>query len=215
MKDIIAWVKNVKNKTVSFFQKGAGTVIGWVKSAINWIRNLKGKTVSILQKGASGVISMVGGAINKIKRFVGKTVSIGVRGAGAAINAVQSVINRIKNFVGKTVSIGVNFFKGAGSKLASALGFAKGGIVGTAATGGPRSNRVLVGEHGPELVDLAPGSRVRSNPDTERLMMGGRGGGLMHVTIQIGDRALGDLIIDPLKKTIRTKGGNVQAVLGT
>lgn len=214
-KGIINWVKNVKNKTVSFFQKGASTVIGWVKSAIDWIRNLKGKTVSILQRGAGGVVSAVGGAIGKIRSFVGKTVSIGVRGASAAISAVQGVINRIRNFVGKTVSIGVNFFKGAGSKLASALGFAHGGYVGAAASGGSRSNQVLVGERGPEIVDLAPGSRVRSHDSTRTMLSQGGQAPMQHYTIMIGNDKLGEFLIDPLKGVIRKRGGSVQAVLGT
>lgn len=42
---------------------------------------------------------------------------------------------------------------------------------------------------------------------------GGRSGGDIHITLTIGDKTLGDLIIDPLRKAVRTRGGNVQAVL--
>lgn len=215
-KDIINWVKNIKNKTVAFFQKGAETVANKVKNVIDWIKNLKGKTVSILQKGAGGVVNAVQGAINKIRNFVGKTVSIGVRGASSAISAVSGVINKIRNLVGKTVSIGVRVFVSGAKKALDFLGFAHGGYVGAAASGGPRSNRVLVGENGPEIVDLAPGSRVMSNDNT-RTVLGQRGGsaGPMHVTLQIGEAKLGELLIDPLKGIIRKRGGNVQVVLGT
>jgi hypothetical protein len=53
-----------------------------------------------------------------------------------------------------------------------------GGIVG-AAGGGPRSGRTVVGEHGPEILDIAPGSQVHSNPDSMRMLseMAGQGGG--------------------------------------
>lgn len=215
VKSIINWVKNVKNKTVALAQRGASAVVNWVKSIINWVRNIKNKTVALAQRGASGVVNWVKNIINTIKRFVGKTVHLGVSGVGAAINAVQSVINRIKNFVGKTISIGVNFFKGAGSKLASALGFAHGGYVGAAASGGPRTNSVLVGEQGPELVDLAPGSRVRS-ADSTRTILGQTGSqnAVQHFTIVLGDKNLGEFLVDPLKRTIRKRGGNVQRVLG-
>lgn len=94
---------------------------------------------------------------------------------------------------------------------------ASGGIVGaTAQSGGPRSNSVLVGEHGPEIVDLPSGSMVHSNPDSMRMMSGGPawGGGLLRITLNIGDKSLGELIIDPLRKSVRTRGGDVQAVLG-
>lgn len=92
---------------------------------------------------------------------------------------------------------------------------ATGGVVGMAATGGARGNRVMVGEHGPEIVDLAPGSHVMSNPDTRSFLSGGgQGASLMHITLQIGDKALGEVVIDPIRRIVRSKGGNVQAVLG-
>lgn len=50
-------------------------------------------------------------------------------------------------------------------------GRAHGGITG-AAGGGPRGDMTLVGENGPELVDLPPGTQVHSNPDTERILSG-------------------------------------------
>ncbi|MFE2073728.1 phage tail protein [Streptomyces misionensis] len=55
--------------------------------------------------------------------------------------------------------------------ISKALGKkAAGGIVGAAASGGIRSGVTLVGEQGPELAELPVGSRVRSNPDTRRLL---------------------------------------------
>ena len=91
-----------------------------------------------------------------------------------------------------------------------------GGISG-AASGGARGSRTLVGEDGPEILDLPFGSMVRSNPDTERILAGGggRGGGVTMIDLYIGGRALGRLLIDPLKGEIRTQGGDVQAVLGS
>lgn len=53
--------------------------------------------------------------------------------------------------------------------------FAHGGITG-AASGGIRSNSVLVGEHGPEVADLPPGTNVHSNPDSMRMMNGSGSG---------------------------------------
>lgn len=91
---------------------------------------------------------------------------------------------------------------------------ATGGIIG-AAGGGPRSRMTLVGEQGPELVDLAPGSTVRSNPDSRRMMAGGGGdGGEMHIHVSIGGREFGTIVVDTARKEVRARGGNVQAVLG-
>jgi len=50
---------------------------------------------------------------------------------------------------------------------------ATGGVVGGAASGGIRSTRTWVGEQGPELVDLAPGSTVHSNPTSMRMERSG------------------------------------------
>lgn len=94
--------------------------------------------------------------------------------------------------------------------------FAHGGVIG-AAGGGPRSRMTLVGEQGPELVDLAPGSRVRSNPDTRRLMSGAGGGGSstpMVVQVVLDGRVLASQLVDPMRAEIFGRGGNVQSVLG-
>ncbi|MFD9763179.1 hypothetical protein ACFWXI_06500 [[Kitasatospora] papulosa] len=96
------------------------------------------------------------------------------------------------------------------------LGYAHGGVIG-AAGGGPRSRLTLVGEQGPELVDLAPGSRVRSNPDTKRMLAGGHAGGAgqpLVVQLQLDGRQIAEVLIDPLRGVIQGKGGNVQAALG-
>ncbi|MFZ3473085.1 hypothetical protein ACODT3_10875 [Streptomyces sp. 4.24] len=93
---------------------------------------------------------------------------------------------------------------------------AHGGIIG-AAGGGPRSRMTLVGEQGPELVDLAPGSRVRSNPDSKRIadgMAGGGGGGPIAIQLVLEGRQIAEAIFDPLRYEIRTRGGNVQSALG-
>jgi hypothetical protein len=93
---------------------------------------------------------------------------------------------------------------------------AHGGIIG-AAGGGPRSRLTLVGEQGPELVDLAPGSRVRSNPDSRRIADGmtGGGGGAAVVEIRSSGSRVDDLLLEILRRSIRVQGGDVQLVLGS
>lgn len=84
------------------------------------------------------------------------------------------------------------------------------------ARGGVGSGLAMVGERGAELVNLPSGSHVRSAADTDRIMSRTAGGAprIMHITLQIGEKKLGDLLIDPIRQTVRAKGGNVQAVLG-
>jgi hypothetical protein len=67
----------------------------------------------------------------------------------------------------------------------------------------------MTGEHGMELLDLPPGTRVRSNPDTRRMLDGG-GGGDSTITLIIQ----GTGILEGLREIVRVKGGNVQTVLG-
>jgi len=62
-------------------------------------------------------------------------------------------------------------------------GFADGGIVGgAAASGGARNGQVLVGENGPELVDLGAGARVYPAGQSAQ-MMGQGGGGKIEMSI--------------------------------
>lgn len=106
------------------------------------------------------------------------------------------------------------------------IGKAAGGAVGQvsqAASGGPRSNRVLVGEQGPEIVDLAPGSNVHTNSDSRRMLAGaGQGGGGQFSARVTVDRSQGSSreLIDMLIKALRIEifnltGGDVQAALGS
>lgn len=131
------------------------------------------------------------------------------------IRAAKDAIAGVK---GKTVSVMVQYRSNQNpSDFARSIGgYAHGGVVG-AAGGGPRSRRTLVGEQGPEIVDLAPGSRVRSNPDTKRLLAGGHAGGggqPMVVQLQLDGRQIAEVLIDPMRSRIQSLGGNVQAVLG-
>jgi len=105
-----------------------------------------------------------------------------------------------------------SFGRGFGAK-------ATGGVVGlsTAATGGIRGNRVLVGEHGIEIADLPPGTMVHSNPDTQRMLAQGYAGGEVTVRLEWvggGD----DPLFQMLRKGIRARAGggpdSVQKALG-
>lgn len=129
-----------------------------------------------------------------------------VRAAKAAIASVQ----------GKTVNVRVNYY-GTGDAALRAK-YAQGGIVSRAASGGIRDGRVWVGEQGPELVDLPSGSMVhsagQSRAMTERAAASGGGNGMMTIQLILGTTSLGEIMIDPIRKAVWTRGGDVQAVLG-
>lgn len=94
-------------------------------------------------------------------------------------------------------------------------GLAHGGVRG-AAGGGPRGGATLVGENGPELVDLPPGSAVHTAGDSAR-MMGGMGGGSGPIVIQINldGKQVAEAIVEPLRGQIWSRaGGDAQRYLG-
>jgi hypothetical protein len=208
----IGWIKGLKGKAIKFYQSGLQTIKGWISTVKGWRDRLTGKAIKFLQSGLQtikGWISTVKGWRDRLK---GKSISFAQKGISTIIGWIRRLKGWVSGLKGKVINIGANI---SGAVRRFIPGLATGGVVGRAAEGGPRSNLTMVGEHGPELVDLAPGSRVRSNPDTRRLMSGGGGGGgPMVIVLQIGDTTLGEILVDPLRKTIRNKGGNVQAVLG-
>lgn len=91
---------------------------------------------------------------------------------------------------------------------------ATGGNVGIgAATGGARSNMTLVGERGPELVDFASG-RVHSNNKSRQMMSGGGGDDKpMVILLDFGGSRLAEVLIDPTRKIVKSRGG-VRATFG-
>lgn len=97
-------------------------------------------------------------------------------------------------------------------------GKATGGIVGMATGGIGRASTsargVLVGENGPEIVNLAPGSRVTPAGGTANILNQQGGGGVAQIVISGDDSATSDFILTMLRKTVKVKGGNVQLVIG-
>jgi gas vesicle protein len=91
---------------------------------------------------------------------------------------------------------------------------ASGGNIGAAATGGNRGNKVMVGEHGPEIVDLPAGSHVRSNSDTRRYLAQQSAGPQPVIRIEAAHDDVSQFLLRILRNSIRSEGGNVQFVLG-
>lgn len=91
---------------------------------------------------------------------------------------------------------------------------ASGGITG-AAGGGPRGNLTLVGEHGRELVSLPPGAMVHSNPDTERMLGQGSGGGVLRIVFEGAGDDLTRAFAQALRQHARFYyGGSAQQAYG-
>ena len=156
---------------------------------------------------------------------------------GAEIKKQTDAVNRLQKSQDRLEKTMASLASALNKAIIRATGKASGGIVGMAASGGIRSNRTWVGEHGPELLDLPAGSRVWSNPDSRRMVQApwasmlntprrgpapaqapapgdARSGRPIVVQIEIGGRKFGEVIIDPLREAIHHRGGNVQATLG-
>jgi hypothetical protein len=106
-----------------------------------------------------------------------KNIDVGINATRAYAGA-RGLVRYIDSLTG-TVQMQVtgpsSGITGSGHKFMASGGIVGGGV-GTAATGGARASFTWVGEHGPELLDLAPGTRVHSNPDSMAMAAAAAGG---------------------------------------
>jgi hypothetical protein len=204
-----------------------GTAIGWVTSFYSaWRRGIMA-TAGFMRSFTVNIVNLFGRILDAAANAFSW-----VPGIGGKLRAAQEKFSefrrRVNNELGKirdvevTVRITAMLRNLTGSHLSdSALNaafrknaYGHGGIVG-AASGGARSGMTLVGEHGPELVDLAAGSRVHSNEDSRRMMSGGGGSQPIIVQLMLDGRMVAEAIVDPLRAKVRQAGGgSVQSYLG-
>ncbi len=212
------WVDRNWDVTITATQTGIDsiTILAsdlWNIVDRNWIRNVLFSAPGL--RSVTGLVSALWGWVNRNWKRV---VAFSAPGLSSAIEAVRTLWGWVNRSWSRTVSLSVSMPGLSAAKAGlKALGFAHGGVRGisTAATGGVRNNMTLVGEHGPELVDLAPGSRVRSNPDTRRLMGGqGGGGGGGTFVFKSSGRRVDDMLIEILREAIHQRGGDPITVLG-
>lgn len=148
------------------------------------------------------------------KRYSANVRITGADSARNALYGLQDIINDIPRAVNIAARItGVTNVSRQASNIRK--NYAHGGVVG-AASGGMRGEMTMVGEYGPELVDLPPGSQVHSNPDTQR-MLGGGAGGQLEVVITFDPSGAPQVmsgILQGLRAEVRAQGGNVQQVVG-
>lgn len=157
-----------------------GKLLGAATLAFGWIPGLGGK-LRTAQAAFRDARVNINGELSKIKN---KTVTIRIKTMGLAMaNAAIGVAERI-----------------------AAMQNAHGGItgsIGQAASGGIRGGLTWVGERGPELMNVAPGSRVYSNGDSKR-MAGGGGDDSQFVGIVQVQRT-GDSMLDEIFKGIQIR----------
>jgi hypothetical protein len=190
---------------------------------------------ALLGASKSEIASMNGlqGQIAKAAGAAGQGAADAVY--GAAIKAQQKLVNSLTASQSRLEKAMLALSRSLEKTLARATGKAAGGIVGAAASGGVRGGLTWVGEHEPELLELPAGSRVWSGPDSRRMAQApwasmltthrGRAATAARLAAPASDRPIvihlslagrdiGEIIIDPLRKSIHHRGGDVQAVLG-
>lgn len=154
-----------------------------------------------------------------------------VPGLGAKLQGARAAFSRTREHINaelgkirdKTVTIRMKTFGLAAANAAvdvartlAAMGYAHGGIRG-AQDGATSSGLTWVGERGPELVQMAPGSRVHTAGDSAR-MAAGMGGGEMLLRMVVDrttERGLVDLLMSMIRvEVVNQGGGDVQLALG-
>lgn len=213
---LIDWL----GKLIGFFTRLYGGIRDFVSGALKAIYNF-GQTVlgwfaRILDAGvaAFGWLPGIGAKL--------RTAKAQFADARKDINAeLQKIKDRDVKIRIRTFGLAAgNAAVSIAEKLAG-LGYASGGIVGQlpqigqAATGGVRGGLTLVGERGPELADLSPGSRVYSNGDSMRMMAGAGGSDVLQVEFAGSSDPLVNALFERLQFKIgRRYFGSAQAGFG-
>lgn len=224
------------NDMITFLVK----IIGWIGRVIGFFTSLYAGVRSFVTDSTKLILAFAQIVINWFGKILESAViafswipGLGgkLKTAQAAFAAARKDINgELAKIKDKTVTIRMRTFGLAAANAAagvaaqlSALGYQSGGIVGQlpsigqAASGGIRSGLTLVGERGPELANLAPGSRVHSNEDSRRIAMAGAddGGGWVEARWIGGESGLIREIMNSIQlRVARSFGGSVQGAMG-
>lgn len=216
--------------TASVFLADLIELFGWLlRSIANVIKNL-----TLLYLGFRTVFMGMIGIMHGF--LIGASIAFGwIPGIGPKLKGLEQKFrefrdnanNHLKGIRDRTVNIRIRVLGMAAARAAldvarslAAMGYAHGGVVGNAASGGARSGMTWVGEHGPELVRLPPGSQVHSTGDSARLAGGQGGGQMLSGTFRLrADRTTERGVVDAVLSMLRAEigdnfGGDVQLALG-
>ncbi|MFF7734267.1 hypothetical protein [Streptomyces sp. NPDC007984] len=210
-------------RVVPFGQQGIPGVTTLVSGLWGWVNRNWRRVVPFGQAGIPGVTGLVSTLWGWVNRNWKRLVPFRWSGGGVlkAVQAIWGWVNRnwFRTVTFNFKSIGLSALKSAISSLpgfahGGIRGAATGGVIGRAASGGIRGNLTMVGEQGPELVQLPSGSRVRSNPDSRRIAQRGGGGQFSQFVFKSSGRRVDDLLLEILREAIHQRGGDPVAILG-
>jgi hypothetical protein len=151
---------------------------------------------------------------NFSKRYKAEASVSGLNGVKGRVN---SILDDLRAFDGVwTATMVTNYIRHG--KPGTGGGLAHGGIKG-AANGATSSDLTWVGENGPELLDLPPGSRVMpagtSRSLVDNMYANVRGSGTTVMTVDVpNDNEASRFLASMIQKYVRINGGDVQTALG-
>lgn len=179
-----------------------GTIVETILETLSYLPNGMGQAAKAALAKFRAFRKGVDAIAEDIQNSIQFHISVDTAGALRKIGAVRSALNDVQ-------------LAGAGAYIGRG-GYGGGGIVG-AATGGIHGGMRLVGERGPELVNLAPGSSVTPAGATRNLLNGAGGSSPVEVLLRIGwDNNVPQAVKDWLKKTVSIDGGgDVQIAFGS
>lgn len=208
----VSFVINFAIDLFASWKTGVELAVEAVKRAFSSMRRWVVDQLEKILNGAAAALSWVPGVGPKLEGARQKFAAFR-RGANEELGKVK---DKTVNFTIETFGLAALRSAAQLAREVAAAGYAHGGITG-AANGGMRSGLTMVGERGRELVSLAPGSRVHSNEDTERMMARG-GGGPLEVVLSWAtgtQGALADALAEHIRIDVQRKGyGSVQAAYG-
>jgi hypothetical protein len=170
----------IDNVIVPMFE-AIGTLAGWLGSAEGALQ--KFMRVGIAAAGVAALIAapFTGGA--SIATWAGLSASLGV---GAGIGALSLAAG-----------------SGTTAQSSAVPGFADGGVV-------QGTSMAMVGERGPEMVEMPVGTRVTTAPKTEQLTnaitklinkLDNNGNGAQNIAVYIGQEKVDDIVVKAMNST--------------
>lgn len=184
---------------VDIFNFWRATAFTTVKFVVDLFRNMFGMMVN----GAAAAFGWIPGIGPKLKKAADDFNSF-----------FRKVDDELDRLAGKKVDVYVN----ASYTGAAARTFQSRNVIRAMATGGIGGGYTMLAERGRELLELPHGTMVRSNPDTENMLMramAAGGGGSTRLTVEpmvgSGDRLMRELV-RLLRFIIRNEsGGSAEA----
>lgn len=182
-----------------------------VSSIIQTVAPIIGQAIKALWPVFSGLLSVASVALNGISQIVSvvapyvksaiSAIAPSLKNVGSVLTTVGNTFKRVFTSIMNIVKKAYNYVKplidGIGNALSSVTGFISGGVskfLGGNATGTKywSGGLSVVGEHGPELVQMPSGSKVFTNRESRAMVnramptqvSSGNGQNIINITIQ-------------------------------